>query len=135
MKLNQRKRGRPRRGFTLIEVLVALALVATLVVGAMEILIHSLRVEIKAARHMEMTALASAGIDGLRISTLADGASENPPHLDFPIPGRRGVSYLGNCWIDTLPDSLKGIQIDIWPETAPGETLSVWALISRDLGF
>ncbi len=131
----RRKRGRSRQGFTLIEVLIALALVSTLMIGAMEFLIHSLRVEIKAARHMEMTGLASARIDSLRTSTWADGASEDPPEADFTIAGRRGVFYLGTCRVDTLPDALKGILIKIWPEASPGEVLSVKALFSRDLGF
>ncbi len=129
------KRNRSRQGFTLIEVLIALALVSTLMIGAMEILIHSLRVEIKAARHMEITGLASARIDSLRISIWADGASGNPPGTDFTIAGRRGVYYLGTCHVDTLPDALTGILIKIWSEASPGEILSVKALLSRDLGF
>ena len=123
-------------GFTLIEVLIALALVSALIIGGIEILILAAQIRLKADANLELADLAASRLEMQKAVVLAgsvEGSAEEP--AAFSITGRRLATFRGTWECGGLVDSPVRFGFEIYPELEPEAVFALTVLFSRELGF
>ncbi len=121
------------RGFTLIEALVALALVAGLVAGAAELIGLALLTKRKAEAHIEATAIFQDKLERLRSLPFDAPDLESGLYRETVIPKGGSGAFACEWTIEDLPGLLKRVGITVsGPAGAKAEAV---LLISGKLGF
>jgi len=120
----------------LIEVLIALALVTTLIVGAVELIILAVRIRLKADSNLELADLTTVCLEERKTAGIAPGNNGNDPAPGgFAFIGRRRASYRGAWEAGGSDAALIRFGFEIYPELEPEAVLALTILYSRDLGF
>ena len=121
------------RGFTLIEVLIALAIMAVLIAGAAELITLSLMLKRKADAHAAAARLVAEKLEGLRALPFADERLRAGSGTEV-VAGMPGEGTFVREWvIDDVPGDAKRIGVHIMKD---GRTIGrAVLLISRGLGF
>jgi prepilin-type N-terminal cleavage/methylation domain-containing protein len=124
-----------QRGFTLVEVLVSLALVFILITGTAQLTIHSLLIKRRADCNLRTAELASSKLEYLKsLPYESDELKEG-----FRMESVRGEGLLETFWrewrIQDISSSMKSVEIEIFSENYPQKKLRMVLLISKDLGF
>jgi prepilin-type N-terminal cleavage/methylation domain-containing protein len=122
-------------GFTLIEVLVAMALVSFLLAGMGELLLHSLQAKRKTDTRLELTALLSAKLENLKTLPFDDTELQAGSHrLDIASVARLGE--VREEWqIESLSLSAKKIDLQIIAGQKQDRAVRAVLLLSGHLGF
>jgi prepilin-type N-terminal cleavage/methylation domain-containing protein len=121
------------RGFTLIETLIALALVSFLVAGTAELIGLALLTKRKAEAHIEATRIFQDKLERLRILPF-DHPDLEPGGHGESIASENGEGMFTCEWIiEELPGELKRIAITV--SGPAGTTAEAVLLISARLGF
>jgi len=126
---------RNQRGFTLVEVLVSLALVFILITGTAQLTIHSLLVKRRADCNLRTAELAFSKLEYLKsLPYESDELKEG-----FQMESVRGEGPLETFWrewrIQDVSSSLKRVEIEIFSENYPQKKLRMVLFLSRALGF
>jgi prepilin-type N-terminal cleavage/methylation domain-containing protein len=120
------------RGFTLIEVLVSLTLVAILVAGAAELISLSLLLKRKADAHAAAARLIAEKLEGLRALPFDDDGLRAGANMETMAAAGEGA-YVREWVIDDLSTDTKRIGVHV---KSDGRTIArAVLLVSRDLGF
>ncbi len=129
-------REKTSRGFTLIEVLIALALVSALIIGGIEILILAAQIKLKADANIELADLAASRLEERKAAVLADiePAGAGAPTA-FSIVGRRQATFRGTWEGDGFVESPARFGFEIYPELEPEAVFALTILYFRELGF
>jgi prepilin-type N-terminal cleavage/methylation domain-containing protein len=123
-------------GFTLIEVLIALALVSALIIGGVEILILAAQIKLKADANLELADLAASCLEIQKAAVLAGIGGENAEEpAAFSITGRRRATFRGTWECGGLVESPARFGFEIYPELEPEAVFALTVLFSRELGF
>jgi hypothetical protein len=124
------------RGFTLIEVLIAWALITALIIGGLEILALAARLKIKADANLELTDLAGSRLEE-RKAALASAGGIDPGGAagPFTIMGRRRISFRGAWQNGPAAEGFVPLDFEIYPELEPEAVLALTLLYCRALGF
>jgi len=121
------------RGFTLIEVLVSLTLVAILVAGAAELISLSLLLKRKADAHAATARLIAEKLEGLRALPFDDDGLRAGANMETVAAAAGEGAYVREWVIDDLSTDTKRIGIHV---KSDGRTIArAVLLVSRDLGF
>jgi hypothetical protein len=131
-------RRRERRGMTLIEAIMALALAFFLMVGTAEMLVLALRVQSRARSVQDMTSLVSGRLETLRANTAASGARGALTTVadgSEEVVGRAGRRYTLSWTAASGTGSPLVVEVRIFPDGAPERTFALPLFISRELGF
>jgi prepilin-type N-terminal cleavage/methylation domain-containing protein len=124
-----------RRGFSLIEVLVAMTLALLLVVGAAELLTLSLWAKRKGDITATLTQALTARLETLKSRPFEDGALSPGEHAET-VHGEPGGCLLAEAWdVTDDGDGMKRIGLRVRYAGRPGPETAVVLFISRDLGF
>ncbi len=124
-----------RRGFSLIEVLVAMALVLLLVVGAAELLTLSLWAKRKGDITAALTSALTARLETLKSRPFEDGALSPGEHAET-VRGEPGGCLIAEEWeVTDDGDRMKRIRLRVRYAGRPGPETAAVLFISRDLGF
>jgi len=120
----------------LIEVLIALALVSTLIIGGIEILILAAQIKLKADANLELTDLAASRLEERKATIMAGSGEETPgEQAAFSIVGRRQSTFFGT-WEDDGPgESPSRFGFEIYSELEPEAAIALTVLFFRELGF
>lgn len=129
-------RKRTSRGFTLIEVLIALALVSALIIGGIEILILAAQIKLKADANLELAELAATRLEERKAAVLAgqDPGNSGEP-AGFSIVGRRQATFRGAWDGGGFVQSPARMGFEIYPELEPESVFALTVLFIRELGF
>ena len=120
------------RGFTLIEVLVSLTLVAILVSGAAELISLSLLLKRKADAHAAAARLVAEKLEGLRALPFDDDRLRAGANTETVAAAGEGT-YVREWVIDDLSADTKRIGVHV---RSDNRTIArAVLLVSRDLGF
>ncbi len=124
-----------KRGFSLIEVLLAMALALLLIVGTAEILTCSLYAKRKGDLAAALTHALTARLESLRALPFDDPALGPGEHAETAqaSPGNRRV--LEEWEVADAGDGMKLIRLRVRSAERPGPGTSAVLFISRDLGF
>jgi prepilin-type N-terminal cleavage/methylation domain-containing protein len=129
------KRGAKRGGFSLIEVLVAMALALLLVVGAAELLTLSLGAKRKGDITAALTHALTARLETLKSRPFEDGALSPGVHAET-VRGEPGGFLIAEEWeVADDGDRMKRIGLRVRYAGRPGPETAAVLFISRDLGF
>lgn len=124
-----------KKGFSLIETLVSLAVILVLLTGIAELLVLSLRVKRKAEEHIKIAELAASKLEqlktlGFESDDLAEGTS-----FERIRTGQSEEYFCRETGIVDLGAGLKKIEVSIYPEPRPERRSRIVLIISRELGF
>lgn len=124
-----------KRGFSLIEVLLAMALALLLIVGTAEILTCSLYAKRKGDLAAALTHALTARLESLRALPFDDPALGPGEHAETAqaSPGNRRV--LEEWEVADAGDGMKLVRLRVRSAERPGPGTSAVLFISRDLGF
>ena len=121
------------RGFTLIEILVSLTLVAILVTGAAELISLSLLLKRKADAHAGAARLIAEKLEGLRALPFDDDGLRAGANIETVAATAGEGAFVREWVIDDLSAGTKRIGVHVKRD---GWTIARAVLIvSRDLGF
>lgn len=124
-----------RRGFSLIEVLVAMTLTLLLVVGAAELLTLSLWAKRKGDITATLTQALTARLETLKSRPFEDGALSPGEHAET-VRGEPGGCLIAEAWdVTDDGDGMKRIGLRVRYAGRPGPETAVVLFISRELGF
>jgi len=130
------KQAAGRRGFSLLEVLIALALISTLAIGATEAILQAVRIKLKADGNLEMADLATSRAEELKSAARRiDFDPEGTLPGGFSIAGGGVTTYRASWEIGDDDGTLAAFGFEIFPELEPEGVLALRLLFSRDLGF
>jgi prepilin-type N-terminal cleavage/methylation domain-containing protein len=122
-----------RRGFTLIEVLVSLTLVAILVAGAAELICLSLLLKRKADAQAGAARLVTEKLEGLRSLPFDDDGLRAGANMETVAAAAGEGAYFREWVIDDLSADTKRIGVRVGSD---GRTIArAVLLVSRNLGF
>jgi len=123
-------------GFTLIEVLIAWALVSALIIGGIELLIIAAQIKLKADANLELTDLTATRIEERKSALLSgDDAADTERSVPFVIIGRRLSTFRGAWESAGSIESPARLGFEIYPELEPEAVVALTILLSRELGF
>ena len=124
-----------RRGFSLIEVLVAMTLALLLVVGAAELLTLSLWAKRKGDITATLTQALTARLETLKSRPFEDGALSPGEHAET-VRGGPGDCLIAEEWeVTDDGDRMKRIGLRVRYTGRPGPETAAVLFILRDLGF
>jgi prepilin-type N-terminal cleavage/methylation domain-containing protein len=124
-----------QRGFSLIEVLVAMALALLLVVGTAELLTCSLYAKRKGDLTAALTHALADRLECLRSLAFDDAALAPGEHEDI-LPASPGEGRVVEEWeVSDDGSGMKLVRLRTRFAARPGPGMSAVLFISRDLGF
>lgn len=124
-----------RRGSSLVEVLVAMALVLLLVVGTAEMLTLSLKAKRRGDVLAAITHAVSDRFDGLRARPYEDAALAAGTHAET-VRVDPGGCLIAQTWeITDGGNGLKRVRLTAREAGRPGPETAAVLFIARDLGF
>jgi prepilin-type N-terminal cleavage/methylation domain-containing protein len=124
-----------RRGFSLIEVLVAMALALLLVVGAAELLTLSLWAKRKGDITAALTHALTARLETLKSRPFEDVALSPGEHVGI-VRSEPGGCLIAEEWeVTDDGDRMKSVGLRVRYAGRPGPETAAVLFISRDLGF
>lgn len=122
-------------GFSLIEVLVAMALVLLLVVGTAELIALSLAAKRTGDRASGLAQAAAEKLEQLK-SVPFDGPELAPGSRVETVVGEPARFVFVRSWeIEEAEDGVKSIRIRVHPRGRPRSAVALTLFICRDLGF
>lgn len=123
-----------RRGFSFIEVLLAMALISFLLSGTAELVIRSISLKKKAEVNLQMAALVSSKLECLKSLPYESGELQAASYNEI-LEGRFPEVYLREWMIEDISSNMKRIELTVYPENHPEKTLRISLFLSRELGF
>ncbi len=123
-----------RRGFSFIEVLLAMALISFLLSGTAELVIRSISLKKKAEVNLQMVALVSSKLECLKSLPYESGELQAASYNEI-LEGRFPEVYLREWMIEDISSNMKRIELTVYPENHPEKTLRISLFLSRELGF
>lgn len=129
------KPGTKASGFSLIEVLVALAVAMLLVSGTAELIALSLAAVRSGDTASELAQVLAAKLEHLK-SCPFDGDDLRPGNYEESVPGGASRHVFEVSWtIEAAGDGLKLVRILAYPKGRPQSGASIALYLCRDLGF
>ena len=124
-----------KSGFSLIEVLAAMALCLFLVMGAAELIVFSLAAKLKGDRTSAAAHTLAARLETLKTLPFdaADLAAGDHDALVRDGPSR--TSFLEEWTVEGAGPATKRVKITVTPAGHPEAAASLVLYISKDLGF
>lgn len=123
-----------RKGFSLIEVLICLTLTFILILGAGQLIIHSLVSKKSAEANIQVATLASSTLEYLKSfpfdsEEIQEGKRSELLQEEGKISIRRDLS------IEDVSHGMKRIEVHISTQGIPPKKSHIILYLSRDLGF
>ncbi len=122
-------------GFSLIEVLVAMAVALLLVVGTAELIAASLAAVRKGGVASGLAQTLTAKLEELK-SAPFDGSELATGAYEDDVPGEAGRPSFVRTWeIEDAGDGMKAVRIRVRPRGRPRPVAALTLYLCRDLGF
>jgi prepilin-type N-terminal cleavage/methylation domain-containing protein len=122
-------------GFSLIEVLVAMALALVLILGTAELVSLSIWARQKGDRASAAAQILAGRLESLKALAFEGGGLEAGTDTAATWHGPSRTSFLEEWTVEEAGDGLKRVRISVRPAVARGTPSVVSLFISTDLGF
>jgi len=123
------------RGFSLIEVLVAMALALLLLVGTAELITLSFWAERKGDTTAALTQALTTRVEGLKSLAFSPGGLVAGEYSEAVLDEAGRGLYLHQWTVEEAGARMAKVRVRVSPAGRPGAAASVILWISRDLGF
>lgn len=132
--LQSRRKNVPK-GFTLLELLIAFAVVVVLLLGAVQLTIYSLGKKRTSDFSVESAELASKKLESLK-SHLFESEELTEESVVERLRSQRGNDMFRREWrIEDVSESIKKIEMECYAECCPHKKVRLVLFCSRELGF
>jgi prepilin-type N-terminal cleavage/methylation domain-containing protein len=122
------------KGFSFIEVLLAMAIIFFLLAGTAELVIRSISLKKKAEVNLELAALVSSKLECLKSRPYESSELQAASYNEI-LEGRFSEVYLREWTIEDISSNMKRIGLTVYPENHPEKTLRISLFLSKELGF
>jgi len=123
------------RGFSLIEVLVAMSLTLFLLVGTAELIILSIGSGRKGDATAALTEALSARAESLKSQAHGPGGLAPGDYAEIVADGAGRGSILHEWTVEDSGETMSRVRIRVRPAGRPGAAASLTLWVSKDLGF
>ena len=124
-----------RRGFSLLEVLMAMALVSFLLAGTGELVLRSIQSKTKADGRLRMTALLSSRLEIMKTLPFESADLEAGSYSGEMAGEAQEAAARAEWHIENISPNVKKIEFRIFIENEQNRAVQAVLLISRHLGF
>lgn len=124
-----------RRGFSLIEVLVAMSLTLLLLVGTAELIILSVGAERKGDTTAALTEALAARAESLKSLAHGPGGLAPGAYAETVVDGAGRGLLLHEWTVEDAGQTMSRVRIRVSPAGRPGAAAFLTLWISKDLGF
>lgn len=124
-----------REGFSLIELLCALALVTIFILGTAQLIIYSLTLQSSTNQRLRMVTLAQAKLEYLKSLPFESELLEKGEKEEVITEPGSSKSYVLKCNIFDENEDLKRVEIECWASLQPQRKTRLMLYLSRHLGF
>jgi prepilin-type N-terminal cleavage/methylation domain-containing protein len=131
MKLENERKG---RGFSFVEVLLAMALISFLLAGTAELVMRSISLNKKAEVNLQLASLVSSKLEFLKSLPFESSELQAASYNEI-LGGRFPEVYLREWTIEDISSNMKRIGLTVYPENHPEKTLRISLFLSKELGF
>jgi len=116
------------RGFTLLEVMIATAIVAMAVTVLLGLANRSLAVHERLQRTTQATLLAQSRLAEIEVTTRTAGSTRSDEKGDFPPPD--GFFHWQSTWLDTPLPSVRRIDLTVsWGRVERNEAVTLTSFV------
>ena len=123
------------RGFSLIEALLALAVVSVLVLGTGQVLIQALAFKKAVDEQAEACSLAAAKLERLKAASF-ESAELSEGNASEEVAGESVAAVFTREWrIERVSDGLKKAEIAVYSRSRPGRKVRLVLYLVRELEF
>jgi len=124
-----------QKGFSLVELLISIVLIAILTTGTAQLTIHSLLVKRRADCNLISAALTSSLLEYLK--SLPYESDELKEGFRKEAAGGEGIlgTFWKEWWIQDLSPNMKRIEIESYAGSGSQKKIRLVFLLSRELGF
>jgi prepilin-type N-terminal cleavage/methylation domain-containing protein len=123
------------RGFTLIELLISFAIVAILLLGAAQLVLHSLYVKRASDCGLESAILASDKLEYLKSLPFESPELEENSIVERIDSQRRNDVFQLEWEVIDISSNMKKIEVECFAESCVHKTARFVLIYSKDLGF
>jgi len=129
------RRNMRERGFSLLEVLIAMALIFFLLTGTAELVIHSIRTKRRANENMKLTALLVSKLESLKTLPFESADLQAGSHSAEIGDELQNASGQEEWQIEDLSLNMKKIDLQVSIGQARRRPIRAVLLLSKFLGF
>lgn len=122
------------KGFSFIEVLLAMAIISFLIAGTAELLIRASTLKRHGDSNLYMTGMASSKLESLK-SSAYESAELQADSSGEIIEDSRRETYRREWTVEDISPDMKRITVKVYSESHPERAVRIGLLISRALGF
>jgi prepilin-type N-terminal cleavage/methylation domain-containing protein len=123
------------KGFSLIEILLSMAIISCVITGTAELIIHSLYGKKKAEVNLKISALLTSKIESLRCRPFESPDLQSASFFEEVYEKDIGETFRIEWKIEDISPGLKRIILEIIPKSIPQKKAVVAIFLSRDLGL
>jgi len=124
-----------KRGFTLIEAVLSLAVISILILGTGEILVHALTVKKSVDEQLEACSLAAAKLEQMKsvpFESTELAAGEGSDELR----GGSVAAVFSREWrVETVAAGLKRVEVSTFSRSRPGRRVRLVLYLVKELEF
>jgi prepilin-type N-terminal cleavage/methylation domain-containing protein len=124
-----------QRGFTLLELLISFTIVALLLLGAVQLTLHSLYVKRASDCGLESAELASDKLEYLKSFPFESPELEENSNIERISSQRRNDVFQRGWTVVDVSQNLKKIEVECYSESCAHKKARLVLFYSKELGF
>ena len=124
-----------KKGFTLLELLISFAIVSILLLGAVELTLHSLHARRTSDCNLESAELASDKLEFLKSLFFDSPELEENSYVERVMSQKREDVFVREWMISDITPRMKKIEVVCYSESYTRRRTSIVLFYSRELGF
>lgn len=123
------------RAFSLIEVVIAIVITFTLILGTAQLTLNSLWSKKKSDLNFVTASVVSSILENLKSLPFSSSDLQEGDFSEKKEGDKAGLSCICIWQIQDNSEIMKSIKMECYPENAPDKRIRLYLFISRDLGF
>ncbi len=122
-------------GYSLIELLVAMSITSILILGTVQLTLHSIHLKHKSDCLVRAAELASMALEHFKSFSYDSPELEDADYEEIIKDDRSNHQFFRDMTIRTVSVSLKRVEVECFAKNYPRKRMRTVLLLSRELGF
>jgi Tfp pilus assembly protein PilV len=125
----------PKKGFSLIELLISFLIIMFLVLGIFQLVLQSMDIRKRSSAMAGSAELAAAKLEYLKTLSFEDPELKEGSYSEF-IEGSGRHKRFQRAWeIEDISIEMKRVELECFSTICPQKKINLVLLLSRELGF